>query len=129
MIYVGEVLETRTSRIGWLLAQVARLFGGPLPTSRDANMPSVGRALHRPAVMRMPAAMLRLLGDFGQELFLGGQKVLPVAALASGFQFRHETMRSALTAIIRVPNAMTSISPNLRFGRIPTPAAAKPRKA
>jgi hypothetical protein len=41
MIYVGEVLETRISRIGWLLAQVARLFGGPLPTSRDANMPSV----------------------------------------------------------------------------------------
>jgi len=41
MIYVGEVLETRMSRIGWLLAQVARLFGGPLPTSRDANMPSV----------------------------------------------------------------------------------------
>src|SRR5262249_46553342 len=41
MIYVGEVLETRMSRIGWLLAQVARLFGGPLPTSRDANTPSV----------------------------------------------------------------------------------------
>jgi Domain of unknown function (DUF4166) len=41
MIYVGEVLETRMSRIGWLLAQVARLFGGPLPTSCDANMPSV----------------------------------------------------------------------------------------
>jgi hypothetical protein len=41
MIYVGEVLETRMSRIGWLLTQVARLFGGPLPTSRDANMPSV----------------------------------------------------------------------------------------
>jgi Domain of unknown function (DUF4166) len=41
MIYVGEVLETRMSRIGWCLAQVARLFGGPLPTSRDENMPSV----------------------------------------------------------------------------------------
>jgi Domain of unknown function (DUF4166) len=41
MIYVGEVLETRMSRLGWCLAQAARLFGGPLPTSRDANMPSV----------------------------------------------------------------------------------------
>jgi hypothetical protein len=41
MIYVGEVLETHMSRVGWLLAQVARLFGGPLPTSRDPNMPSV----------------------------------------------------------------------------------------
>jgi hypothetical protein len=41
MIYVGEVLETRMNRLGWCLAQAARLFGGPLPTSRDANMPSV----------------------------------------------------------------------------------------
>src|SRR3984885_2165656 len=41
MVYVGEVVETRMSRIGWYLAQVARLFGGPLPTSRDDNMPSV----------------------------------------------------------------------------------------
>jgi hypothetical protein len=41
VIYVGEVLETRVSRIGWLLAQAARVFGGPLPTSCDADMPSV----------------------------------------------------------------------------------------
>jgi hypothetical protein len=41
MIYVGEVLETRVSHVGWLLAQIARVFGGPLPTSCDANMPSV----------------------------------------------------------------------------------------
>jgi hypothetical protein len=41
VVYVGEVLETRISRTGWCLAQVARLFGAPLPTSRQANVPSV----------------------------------------------------------------------------------------
>jgi hypothetical protein len=41
IIYVGEVLETRMTRTGWWLAQVARLFGAPLPTSREAKMPSV----------------------------------------------------------------------------------------
>ena len=40
-IYAGEVLETHMSRLGWCLAQAARLLGGPLPTSRDANVPSV----------------------------------------------------------------------------------------
>ena len=30
-VYVGEVIETRMSRAGWLLAQAARLIGGPLP--------------------------------------------------------------------------------------------------
>jgi hypothetical protein len=40
-VYVGEVIETQMSRVGWLLAQVARLIGGPLPISRDAHTPSV----------------------------------------------------------------------------------------
>ncbi|MFI4995340.1 MAG: DUF4166 domain-containing protein [Hyphomicrobiales bacterium] len=40
-VYVGEVIETRMSRCGWLLAQLARLIGGPLPTARDAGLPSV----------------------------------------------------------------------------------------
>ena len=40
-VYVGEVLETHMSRAGFLLAQAARLFGGPLPISRDAHVPSV----------------------------------------------------------------------------------------
>src|SRR5258708_1777641 len=40
-VYVGEVIETQMSRAGWLLAQAARLIGGPLPISRDARTPSV----------------------------------------------------------------------------------------
>ena len=40
-VYVGEVIETQMSRVGWLLAQAARLIGGPLPISRDAHTPSV----------------------------------------------------------------------------------------
>jgi uncharacterized protein DUF4166 len=40
-VYVGEVLVTRMNRAGWCLAQLARLIGGPLPTSCEANMPSV----------------------------------------------------------------------------------------
>jgi hypothetical protein len=41
VVYAGEVLETRMNVAGWLLAQAGRLIGGPLPTSRNANMPSV----------------------------------------------------------------------------------------
>jgi hypothetical protein len=40
-VYVGEVIETQMSRAGWLLAQAARLIGGPLPISRDVHTPSV----------------------------------------------------------------------------------------
>jgi hypothetical protein len=40
-IYVGEVVEIRLSRIGWWVAQMARLIGGPLPTGVDPHVPSI----------------------------------------------------------------------------------------
>jgi hypothetical protein len=40
-IYVGEVIEISFSRIGWWLAQLARLIGGPLPISTDTQVPSI----------------------------------------------------------------------------------------
>lgn len=40
-IYVGEVTEISFSRIGWWLAQTARLIGGPLPISTDTHVPSI----------------------------------------------------------------------------------------
>lgn len=40
-IYVGEVVDVWFSRIGWWLAQIARLIGGPLPTGVDTGVPSV----------------------------------------------------------------------------------------
>ena len=40
-VYAGEVIETTMSRLGWLLAQAARLFGGPLPLTRSAHVPAV----------------------------------------------------------------------------------------
>ncbi|HKY88310.1 MAG TPA: DUF4166 domain-containing protein, partial [Pseudorhodoplanes sp.] len=40
-IYVGEVVKASFSRIGWCLAQAARVIGGPLPTSGDTGVPSI----------------------------------------------------------------------------------------
>lgn len=40
-VYTGKVIETRMNCAGWLLAQAARLIGGPLPLSCDAGMPSI----------------------------------------------------------------------------------------
>jgi hypothetical protein len=40
-IYIGEIVESYLSNTGWLLAQALRLVGGPLPTSRDVNVPAV----------------------------------------------------------------------------------------
>ncbi|HEX3066005.1 MAG TPA: DUF1731 domain-containing protein, partial [Dongiaceae bacterium] len=61
---------------------------------------ALGKALHRPAFLRVPALLLRPLGGFADELFLGGQRVLPAKAMASGFRFRHGDLASALAYIL-----------------------------
>jgi Domain of unknown function (DUF4166) len=41
VLYAGEVLETKMSRVGWLWAQLLRLIGGPLPLARNRHVPAV----------------------------------------------------------------------------------------
>lgn len=73
----------------------------PTPVTNRAFTASLGRALHRPAILPVPAAPLRfVLGAFAEELLLGGQRVVPQAALESGFRFIHPDIDGALTAIV-----------------------------
>jgi hypothetical protein len=72
-----------------------------VPVKNATFAQELARALHRPALVRMPAVVLhRLLGDLADELLLGGQRVLPDKAEANGFKFRHETLRRALSAML-----------------------------
>ena len=40
-VYIGEVEESRHSGIGWWLAHLARLIGGPLPTGTETGVPMI----------------------------------------------------------------------------------------
>jgi uncharacterized protein len=73
----------------------------PVPVTNGTFTEELGRRLRRPAIFRIPSGLLRgLAGDLANELLLGGQRVIPNKALSSGFVFRHETLRSALGAIL-----------------------------
>jgi uncharacterized protein len=73
----------------------------PIPVTNNKFTEELARRLHRPAVFRIPDALLRRFGgDFASELLLGGQRVIPNKALSNGFVFRHETLRSAFEAIL-----------------------------
>src|SRR5947209_394167 len=41
VVYVGEIDQAKFSRIGWWLAQLARLIGGPLPTAAETGVPMI----------------------------------------------------------------------------------------
>ncbi len=80
----------------------------PNPVTNADFTRALGRALHRPAVLRAPAWPLEMIaGDLARELLLGGQKILPAVALESGFRFRHTTIDDALANMLgtRSPGA------------------------
>ena len=85
--YVGQIVESRRSRTGWLLAQACRLIGAPLPLDDAIGAPAVvtvtedgasggqfwtrmyGRAHGFPQVIH---SSKRFAGETGLEEYLGG---------------------------------------------------------
>lgn len=62
---------------------------------------ALGRALGRPAVAPLPGPVVKLLfGEMGEALLLEGQRVLPEAALESGFDFRYPHLDGALAHLL-----------------------------
>jgi uncharacterized protein (TIGR01777 family) len=99
----------------------------PVPVRNADFALELGRALHRPAFLRMPAFVLRLAGELADELILTGRRVLPDKAQGSGFQFRHVTLASALAAMLgpkpaRVSRAEFTPAPDFHGAPSSTPA-------
>jgi len=89
----------------------------PQPVSNAEFSRALGKALGRPSFLRVPAWPLRLtLGDFGREILLGGQNVVPEKAFASAFVFEFPTIGQALTATLgsAVPKSGTQPKPGDR---------------
>jgi uncharacterized protein len=73
----------------------------PNPVQNNAFVKSLAHGLRRPALFRVPAFVLRLLmGQLANELLLGGQRVLPAKAVASGFKFQNSEIDSAFNSIL-----------------------------
>lgn len=94
----------------------------PEPVTNRAFTAALGRALGRPALVPIPGWPLRaVLGDFAAELLLSGQRVLPIAALRSGFVFTYPAIDDALAQIVGAPRP--GAQPVERFG-LQLPATA-----
>jgi uncharacterized protein len=72
----------------------------PEPATNAELTRALAATLHRPAVLKVPAAALRLaLGEVSTEL-LGSCRALPARLQQSGFSFRHATIGPAIAAAI-----------------------------
>jgi uncharacterized protein (TIGR01777 family) len=68
----------------------------PNPVTNTVFTRELAAALHRPAILALPALALRILFGEMSQILLGGQRVLPQAALRAGFQFRFADLGQAL---------------------------------
>jgi NAD dependent epimerase/dehydratase family enzyme len=76
----------------------------PEPVTNAAYTAAVARAVHRPAVLAVPAfAMRAALGGFADEAALVSQRVRPERLLAAGYSFRHPDLAGVLSDIARGP--------------------------
>jgi uncharacterized protein (TIGR01777 family) len=68
----------------------------PEPVTNAEFSQALGRALHRPAVLPIPGAALRLLYGDMAEIVTTGQRAVPKRPLELGYAFRHPDLDEAL---------------------------------
>jgi len=72
----------------------------PQPATNAEFTRELGHALHRPAFLPVPEIALRILmGEMADVLF-DSQRVIPAAALASGYEFRYPQLGPALADVL-----------------------------
>jgi uncharacterized protein len=75
----------------------------PNPVTNAVFTRELGVALHRPAILPVPAFALKLLFGEMSQILLEGQRAIPQAALRAGFRFRFAELGEALRAAL-APN-------------------------
>jgi uncharacterized protein (TIGR01777 family) len=70
----------------------------PNPATNRDFAHTLGRVLHRPAILPTPAFALRLMlgSEMANEMLLGGQRVMPKRAIEEGFAFANPELDGAL---------------------------------
>ena len=118
-LFVGGPLGSGRQRFTWVhvddavglydLAVRDASISGPMnvvspdvPTQRELAR-AIGRAMHRPALIPVPAFALRLVLWGQADVVLHGRVAVPAKALAAGFEFRHPTVESALRDVLGAP--------------------------
>ena len=73
----------------------------PNPVTSEQLAATLGRVLHRPAVIRVPAFAIRaLFGEMGTLVALGGVRVAPTRLVEAGFEFDDPELEPALRRVL-----------------------------
>jgi uncharacterized protein len=88
----------------------------PHPVTNACFTRALGRALSRPAFLRLPGFAMRIvLGDMANELLLASTRAEPSLLAATGYRFRDPTLERTLGRLVGPPSRLPI--PNKRAGR------------
>ncbi len=73
----------------------------PQPVRNTEFVRVLGKILNRPAILPLPAFVVRtVFGEMGEVLLLGSARVRPANLLSAGYSFRHSDLGEALRAVL-----------------------------
>lgn len=73
----------------------------PTPVTNAAFTHTLGKVLHRPTLLPVPAVAIRtLFGEMGDALLLSGSRIAPQRLCASGFVFQYPDLEAALRHVL-----------------------------
>ncbi len=74
----------------------------PEPVTNNEFSRTVAGVLHRPAFLRVPTPVLRMvLGEMADELLLSSQRAFPRFLEKSGFHFQYPRLDTALARLLQ----------------------------
>jgi hypothetical protein len=77
-------------------------LASPNAVTNAAFTRTLGRVLHRPTLLAVPAFALRALaGEMADEMLLGGQRVIPKRLLEAGFHFEDLELEPTLRKLLQ----------------------------
>lgn len=73
----------------------------PNPVTNKIFTSTLARVLNRPALLPLPAFVLKLmLGEMAEELLLSGQRVIPDKIMRAGYAFKYASLENALCEVL-----------------------------
>lgn len=99
-IHIDDVVAGLLFCLDQASASGAVNLTAPSPVTNAALSRELGRTLHRPAVLPVPAFALRLLYGDMSVIVTTGQRVIPRRLQERGFEFRHADLDQALSEVL-----------------------------
>ncbi|HIG54846.1 MAG TPA: TIGR01777 family protein [Candidatus Latescibacteria bacterium] len=101
-ISLADALSALSHALGNDALQGAVNFTAPYPVTNAELTKTLGRVLHRPTILPLPAFAAKLvIGELAEEGLLASQRVLPKRLMDSGFAFEYPYLEAALRHALR----------------------------